>query len=163
MPQVAIQVLSIDLENPPGFVEFELVDRAGRVHRFTEKLPVLGIDVKKAPCTAWIDCVLVLSSEEKVLVSTGKLRVDFNELVQDDLVLLSQTDDVTDSDGKAVKLSAGMSVSIYEFNPYEDGALEYLLAEGTVELNDSAENGDWTSAAKWCCRINKNGIEIKLA
>ena len=87
-----------------------------------------------------------------------RIRVDFNELVQPDLVLLAKTDNVQDSAGNQVILEEGLSISIYEFNHYDDGTNEYLLADGTVELNNPDVNGKWSAAAKWCCRINENGI-----
>jgi hypothetical protein len=88
----------------------------------------------------------------------ARLQVDFNELVQNDLVLLSKTDEVIDSDGQSFTLSEGMQISIYEYNEYENGEKEYLLADGIAELNKPKINGSWSKAAKWCCRINKNGI-----
>jgi hypothetical protein len=87
-----------------------------------------------------------------------RIRVDFNELVQPALVLLAKTDNVQDSAGNQVILEEGLFLSIYEFNHYDDGTNEYLFADGTVELNNPDMNGKWSSAAKWCCRINKNGI-----
>jgi len=90
-----------------------------------------------------------------------RIRVDFNELGQQDVVLLSKTDDVTDSGGNSLELTEGLQVSIYEFNHYENGEKEYLLADGVVELNDTIENSAWSKTVKWCCRINKNGIEHK--
>ena len=91
-----------------------------------------------------------------------RIRVDFNELIQNDLVLLSQTNIVSDSDGNELLLSEGLPVSIYEFNDYKDGTDEYLFADGVAERNDPKENGDWTKIVKWCCRINKNGITSKI-
>jgi len=91
----------------------------------------------------------------------ARIRVDFNELVQDDLVLLSKTDEVTDSDENKLILSEGKNIFIYEFNDYKDGTKEYLLADGIAELNNPKLNGQWSSAAKWCCCINKNGITTK--
>ena len=90
-----------------------------------------------------------------------RIRVDFNELVQVDVVLLSQTDEVMDSEGGSFLLREGLEVSVYEFNHYDDGIKEYLLADGVAELNDLSVNGEWSKAAKWCCRINENGIAVK--
>ncbi|WP_163831847.1 hypothetical protein [Spartinivicinus ruber] len=90
-----------------------------------------------------------------------RLKVDFNEMVQENLVLLSKVDDVIDSEGKSLKLSEGLPISIYEYNEYLDGTKEYLLADGFVELNNPNINGLWSKAAKWCCRINENGIVFK--
>ena len=92
----------------------------------------------------------------------ARIQVDFNELVQEDLVLLSKTDEVTDSDGNKIILSEGKNVSVYEFNDYKDGTKEYLFADGVAELNDPEVNGQWSSVAKWCCRINENGITTKI-
>jgi hypothetical protein len=49
-------------------------------------------------------------------MDNARIQVDFNELVKEDLVLLSKTDDVTDSEGNKIMLSEGTNVSIYEFN-----------------------------------------------
>jgi hypothetical protein len=88
----------------------------------------------------------------------ARIRVDFNELVQADLVLLAKSDVVADSSGKEILLTEGLPVSVYEYNDYADGEQEYLLADGLVELNDTAANGVWSNAAKWCCRIDSGGI-----
>jgi hypothetical protein len=89
----------------------------------------------------------------------ARIAVDFNELVQSDLVLLSKTDLVLDSAGNVVLLTVGLPVSIYEYNKYADGTPEYLLADGFAELNDPAVNGEWSKSAKWCCRIHARGIQ----
>ena len=51
----------------------------------------------------------------------------------------------------------GAEISLYEFNHYQDGVKEYLLAEGKAELNQIQKN----PIAKWGCRINEKGIEVK--
>lgn len=86
-----------------------------------------------------------------------RIRVDFNELIEEDLILLSKTDQREDSDGNVIDLSSGLEVSIYEYNHYDDGTKEYLLADGVVELNSSGKS----PIAKWCCRISGNGITVK--
>jgi len=91
----------------------------------------------------------------------ARIRVDFNELIEPDLVLLSKTDIVEDSDGNSIELTTGKIISIYEFNEYVDGEKEYLLAEGIAELNNPANNGEWTRIVKWCCRINHKGISVE--
>ena len=86
-----------------------------------------------------------------------RIKVDFNELMEPDLVLISQTDERTDSEGHIIKLFSGAFVYLYEYNKYDDGEEEYLLAEGIVELNDKLMN----KHAKWSCRINDKGIVAK--
>jgi len=88
----------------------------------------------------------------------ARIRVDFNEMVEEDLVLLSKTDEVSDSGGSTIVLVEGLSLSVYEFNEYENGEKELLLADGVVELNALETNGEWTSEAKWCLRVDQNGI-----
>ena len=90
-----------------------------------------------------------------------RLAVDFNELVADDLVLLSKVDRVVDADGKECLLRNGLPVIAYEHNRYADGTTEYLYVEGVAEKNDPEVNGAWTQAAKWCCRF-KGGVEPVL-
>ncbi len=55
-------------------------------------------------------------------------------------------------------LSEGLEVYIYMDDTNALGTKDNLLAEGVVELNDPNKNGEWTSAAKWCCRICHRGI-----
>ncbi|QBK04734.1 hypothetical protein DW355_08070 [Hylemonella gracilis] len=82
-----------------------------------------------------------------------RVRVDFNELVDSELFLLSKTDLVESDDGTCLTLQPGMCVIAFEHNAYEDGAHEYLYVHGTVEENDPSINGEWTRSAKWCCRF----------
>lgn len=91
-----------------------------------------------------------------------RIRVDFNELVQKDLVLLSQIDEAEDSAGNKFQLVVGLPVSVYEFNDYDNGEKEYLLADGVAELNNIVANGEWARAAKWCCRISDEGIRVEV-
>ena len=84
-----------------------------------------------------------------------RIYVDFNEMVESNLVLLSKTDFKEDSDGNLIELKEGMVVKIYENSENENNEEDNLIAEGTVELNTYK---DWASAAKWNCRINEKGI-----
>ncbi|MBT1062584.1 hypothetical protein KJY73_03310 [Bowmanella sp. Y26] len=83
-----------------------------------------------------------------------RIRVDFNELIEPNLVLLSKTDEVEDSAGHIILLQVGKPVAVYEYNHYESGEKEYLLAEGVAVLNEIQQS----SVAKWCCRINSHGM-----
>ncbi len=58
-------------------------------------------------------------------------------MVQEDVVLLSKTDEFEGSDGNEIVLSEGLKVFVYEFNHYDDGEKELLLAEGVATLNDT--------------------------
>jgi ABC-type Fe3+-hydroxamate transport system substrate-binding protein len=88
-----------------------------------------------------------------------RIRVDFNELVGPDLVLLAKSDVVKSEDGSELLLQPGLPVIAFEYNGYADGAAEYLYAQGRAEKNDPAVNGEWTRNAKWCCRF-KDGVQV---
>jgi hypothetical protein len=82
-----------------------------------------------------------------------RIRVDFNELVDPNLVLLSKTDVVECDDGTRLTLEQGMRLIAFEHNAYGDGTHEYLYAQGLAERNDPGVNGEWTRNAQWCCRF----------
>lgn len=72
-----------------------------------------------------------------------RIVVDFNEMVERDVVLLSREDTRRDSSGNVIELRVGLRVYLY---------MEELLATGIVELNDAA---GWSSHVRWRCRIDK--------
>lgn len=59
------------------------------------------------------------------LDSLPRIRVDFNELVDSGLVLLSKTDRVECDDGNELVLEVGLEVIAFEHNAYGDGTAEY--------------------------------------
>lgn len=87
-----------------------------------------------------------------------ELPVDFNEMIEDDLVLLSKTDLKQDSRGNSVQLKEGMRVILYEDESDSSEPADMLRAEGTVVLNQYRNKHNWASRVKWCCRINAKGI-----
>ncbi|MBX7225486.1 MAG: hypothetical protein K1X55_05615 [Chitinophagales bacterium] len=87
-----------------------------------------------------------------------RLYVDFNEMIEDDLVLLSKTDFKLDSDGNRIELIAGAKVKIYMDDIDDNGEEDNLIADGIVEENIYREKYSWTSVCKWNCRIDKKGI-----
>lgn len=86
----------------------------------------------------------------------SRISVDFNEMLEPDLVLLSKTDVRTNSSGETVLLREGLVVHVYEADVGADDQPENLVADGVVERNRS--DASWASAAKWCCRIDGSGI-----
>jgi hypothetical protein len=84
-----------------------------------------------------------------------RIYVDFNEMLDVDLVLLSKTDTTPDSDGNLVELREGMRVCIYSEDIGDDGEPDNLIADGIAERN---ARSDWSSPARWCCRIDAAGI-----
>jgi hypothetical protein len=80
-----------------------------------------------------------------------RIVVDFNEMVEQDVVLLSRDDWREDSSGIIVRLRDGLRVFLYMSDASESGEPANLLATGVVEQNDAK---DWSSAVKWRCRID---------
>ena len=86
----------------------------------------------------------------------ARVYVDFNELVEENIVLLSKDDWKSDSDGKRVCFEEGMPISLYS-----DSAKDiYFLAEGTVIKYDLQDFSSWKHV-KWCCRFEINGLLSK--
>ena len=81
--------------------------------------------------------------------------VDFNELMEDDVVLLSQTDIKKDVDGNGIELVEGLPIAIYSDDIGANGQPDNLVAEGVVILNKHI--GSYPGV-KWCCRIGPKGI-----
>ena len=94
-----------------------------------------------------------------IRMDRARIEVDFNEMVNEDLVLLSKTDIVEDSEGNKIHLKSGNKIYIFEHNKYEDGEEELLLADGVAEINIPAINGSWSKESKWCCRISAGGVK----
>lgn len=81
-----------------------------------------------------------------------RILVDFNEMVEQDVVLLSREDTRRDSSGDLVELRAGQRVYLYQEDSDDSGAPCRLLATGLVELNDA---DDWSTSVRWRCRIDQ--------
>jgi hypothetical protein len=88
-------------------------------------------------------------------MDNSRLYVDFNELIESDLVLLSQQDIKLDFGRKEVLLFQGKQVDIYMDDTDENGFVDNLVASGTVELN----NTGLFPICNWNCRINAKGIQ----
>ena len=87
---------------------------------------------------------------------TPRFRIDLNELVEHDLVLLSQADVRLDETGTPVQLLPGMAIDVIEDDPDVDGTPGLLVASGVAEPNVLGTG--WTKVATWCCRIDSRGI-----
>lgn len=83
----------------------------------------------------------------------ARVYVDFNELVEKNIVLLSKEDWKMDSQGNRVCFKEGMSISLYSDN----GEDSYILAEGTVIKYDLQNFPSWKQV-KWCCRFEIIGL-----
>jgi hypothetical protein len=85
----------------------------------------------------------------------SRIYVDFNEMIDFDLVLLSQKDTKLNSEDIEVELIEGMKIDIYMDDEQADGFKDNLIASGIVERNRSG----LFEIAKWCCRIDEDGIQ----
>lgn len=63
-------------------------------------------------------------------MSKARIYVDFNELVTDNIVLLSKNDTKADSQGNIITFYEGMPVSIYSEDISDNGQVDNLVAEG---------------------------------
>lgn len=85
-----------------------------------------------------------------------RIAVDFNEMPDRNLVLLSKFDTCTDSSGEQIALHPGLRVFVFMEDLDADGRPDHLVADGVAERN--TETSGWTAAAKWCCRIDEQGV-----
>lgn len=84
-----------------------------------------------------------------------RLLVDFNELLANNLILLSREDTASDSAGRPVQLSLNLPVGIYsDDNLDHENKVNPIIADGVAVLNDTG----LFPHVKWCCRINADGI-----
>lgn len=84
-----------------------------------------------------------------------RFYVDFNELMEVDLVALSRNDNKTTDIGESILLHEGMMIDVYSDDVDDKGEPDNLVASGIVERNSRT---GWARHIKWCCRIDSNGI-----
>ncbi|MDQ1811833.1 hypothetical protein RBA41_00805 [Massilia sp. CCM 9210] len=87
---------------------------------------------------------------------TARIRVDFGDMLEYNLVVLSRRDEETDSCGAPVSFYRGMPVAIFDEDTDEQGNLDDLIADGHAE--PVTVPPPWCPDATWLCRIDKNGI-----
>ena len=78
--------------------------------------------------------------------------VDFNEMVEDDLVLLSAGDIKVNDCGEEVRLEEGMEIQVMDADTDDLGQPDNVIAHGKVELNRAIVG--WAEHVKWCCRLD---------
>jgi hypothetical protein len=90
-------------------------------------------------------------------MNEARIYVDFNEMVTNDIVLLSKGDTKANSCGTPITFYEGMPVSIYSDDVDENGNKDNLIAEGIAVKYDLSNYSCWKHV-KWCCKIDENSI-----
>lgn len=85
----------------------------------------------------------------------SRIYVDFNEMIDYNLVLLSQKDFKVNSNGEEIEMIESQKIDIYMDDQNVDGSNDSLIASGIIEKNNSGI----CEVAKWVCRIDDNGIQ----
>jgi hypothetical protein len=83
-----------------------------------------------------------------------KIEVDFNELIGDSQILLSQTNFKKDVYGKDVFLTEGLEIEIFEVDYDDYDKRDDIVASGYVT---QCKNPLYKHV-KWCCKIDSNWI-----
>lgn len=82
-----------------------------------------------------------------------RIYIDMNEMVTEEIALLSKEDVKTDSDGNRVAFYDGMPVFIYSDDASDTGETDNLLADGIAVKYDLKGYPGWEHV-KWCVRID---------
>lgn len=86
-------------------------------------------------------------------VDKPRVYIDLNEMVTEDIVLLSRDDTKLDSQGALVTFYEGMPVSIYSDDGSDAGEWDPLLGEGVALRYDLGAYPQWKHV-KWCLRLD---------
>lgn len=86
-----------------------------------------------------------------------RVYIDFNEMVTDDIVLLSKEDTKVDSEGNIVVFYDKMPVLLYSDDASDNGETDNLLAEGIAIKYDLKGYPGWEHV-KWCARVDWDSL-----
>ena len=87
----------------------------------------------------------------------ARVYVDLNEMVTDDIALLSKDDTKADSMGSIITFYEGLPVSLYSDDASNSGETDNLIFEGTAIKDDLKSYPGWQHV-KWCVRIDWNSL-----
>lgn len=89
----------------------------------------------------------------------ARIYIDFNEVVDKGVYLLSKDDIKLDSLGNPVIFFEGMRISIYSDDADDEGRRDNLIAEATaIKVNLSEYNPPSWREVKWCCRVDMDSL-----
>ncbi len=90
-------------------------------------------------------------------MDSARIYVDLNEMVTEDIFLLSREDTKADSLGNIVTFYDRMPVKIYSDDASSTGETDHLIAEGIAIRYDLKSRPGWEHV-KWCVRIAWNTL-----
>lgn len=82
------------------------------------------------------------------------LYIDYNEMLDDETIMLSKTDIKNDYLGNPIELCQGLEIVGYQEDESIEGERDDIIAEGICVLNDT---GTWAHV-KWLLKVNEKGI-----
>jgi hypothetical protein len=90
----------------------------------------------------------------------ARVYVDFNEMLDADVVLLSREDNKPDAEGNMVRFWEGGEVGVYMEDYDAENNRDDLIADGTSELNPyfGSDRQGWGATTKWILKIDSRGI-----
>lgn len=87
------------------------------------------------------------------ILDKPRIQVDYNEMIEDDLILLSRDDTKIDSAGNKISFYKGMPIGIYsDDNIDENDHIDCIIADG-IAIKMPSEWQKSCNHVKWCCRI----------
>jgi hypothetical protein len=110
----------------------------------------LDLSLRLIECT-----VTVTLNFHGAIMRRPQFYVDFNELIEKDLVALLASDEKLSTSGEKILLQDGLAIDIYSDDLNDEGKPDNLIASGIVERNFLL---GWAKEIKWCCRIDAQGI-----
>lgn len=72
---VEVEILGVESEDFPIWIECKLTEFDGREHQIIEKLPVLTeheLNIEKLPATLQIECTVISIEQEQVLIDLSR-------------------------------------------------------------------------------------------
>jgi hypothetical protein len=99
----------------------------------------------------------IINGDKWKIMDKPRIYVDFNEMLDGNIVLLSVKDLKMDSEGNIIKFHEGLPVYIYSDDFDENLNEDNLIANGFAIKYDLSKDKHW-SHVKWCCKIDNIGI-----
>ena len=87
----------------------------------------------------------------------ARIYVDLNEMVTDNIVLLSKYDTKVDNRDGIITFYEGMPVSLYSDDMSDSGEIDNLIFEGIAIKYDLNNYPSWRHV-KWCAHIDRNSF-----